>query len=167
MHRKLTAALSALALAACATPPDVAPPNGAPAEESPTSAPPASYDAPTLLAKPLPEIADALASGEVTSVQLTQAYLDRIAALDRAGPRLQSIITLNPDALEQAAAADARRANGQTLSPLDGVSILLKDNIESLDPMPTTAGSLALADNLTGRDSPRCMPESAEKRIGA
>ena len=154
MHRKLTAALSALALAACATPPHVAPPNGAPAEESPTSATPASYDAPTLLAKPLPEIADALASGEVTSVQLTQAYLDRIAALDRAGPRLQAIIALNPDALAQAAEADARRASGQALSPLDGVPILLKDNIESLDPMPTTAGSLALVDNLTGRDSP-------------
>ncbi len=115
---------------------------------------PISYEATGLIAKSLPEIVDAVAAGETTSAALTQAYLDRIAAIDRAGPQLQAVLFVNPDALAQAAASDARRARGETLGPLDGIPILLKDNIESLDPMPTTAGSLALIDNVTGRDSP-------------
>jgi amidase len=147
MHHKLIAALGALALAACATPAEAPP---APA----TPAPLASYEATGLLAKTLPELSDALANGEITSVELTQAYLDRIAAIDDAGPRLQSILAVNPDALAQAAASDARRSAGQARGPLDGIPVLLKDNIESADPMATTAGSLALKDNLTGRDSP-------------
>lgn len=154
MNHKLTAALSALALAACATPAESPPALAIAAEQPPAAIPLASYEATGHLTKTLPEIADALATGETTSVDLIQAYLARITALDRAGPRLQSIIALNPDALAQAAAADARRAAGKPLSPLDGVPILLKDNIETLDPMPTTAGSLALKDNVTGRDSP-------------
>jgi len=147
MHHKLTPALGALALAACATPTQ-APPAPAVAAE-----PLASFEATGWPAKTLPELAEALASGEVTSGQLTQAYLARIAALDDAGPRLQSILFVNPDALAQAAASDARRAAGKALGPLDGVPVLLKDNIESLDPVPTTAGSYALIDNVTGRDS--------------
>ena len=154
MNHKLTAALSALALAACATPAESPPALAITAEQPPAAMPLASYEATGHLTKTLPEIADALAAGETTSVDLIQAYLARITALDRAGPRLQSIIALNPDALAQAAAADARRAAGKPLSPLDGVPILLKDNIETLDSMPTTAGSLALKDNVTGRDSP-------------
>ncbi|MBK8199460.1 MAG: amidase [Acidobacteria bacterium] len=115
---------------------------------------PKSYVATGWTVMTLPELGEALSRGEVTSAELTQAYLDRIAAIDRAGPRLQSILALNPDALDQATASDGRRAQGQSLGPLDGVPILLKDNIETLDPMPTTAGSLALAMNDTGRDSP-------------
>lgn len=113
-----------------------------------------SYEATGIVAKTLPELADDLAAGTITSEELTQAYLDRIALLDRDGPRLQSIISLNPNALPLARASDQRRKNGEALGPLDGVPVLLKDNIESLDPMPTTAGSLALKDNITGRDSP-------------
>jgi amidase len=150
MHRKLIAALGALALAACATPAET--PLSA-AEEVPAAMPLANYEATGWPARTLPELADALASGETTSAGLTQAYLDRIAALDRAGPRLQSILAINPDALAEAETSDARRARGQSLGPLDGVPILLKDNIETLDPIPTTAGSYALIDNVTGRDS--------------
>ena len=124
-----------------------------------------SYEATGWTAKTLPELVDALAAGEVTSEQLTQAYLDRITAIDRAGPRLQSIIALNPNALPLARASDQRRANGETLGPLDGIPVLLKDNIESLDPMPTTAGSLALKDNITGRDSPLVAGLRAEGAI--
>jgi len=113
-----------------------------------------SYEATGWTARTLPEISDALIAGELTSADLVQAYLDRIARLDRDGPRLQSILVLNPDAMAQADASDARRAAGQALGPLDGVPILLKDNIETRDPMATTAGSLALKDNVTGRDSP-------------
>lgn len=113
-----------------------------------------SYVPEARLDQTLPDIVTALQSAAFTSETLTQAYLDRIDAVDRSGPRLQSVLALNPDALEQARASDARRAAGEMLGPLDGVPILLKDNIETLDPVATTAGSYALADNVTGRDSP-------------
>jgi amidase len=61
---------------------------------------------------------------------------------------------VNPRALDDARAADAARKAGRKLGPLAGVPVLLKDNIESADPMATTAGSLALKDNVTGRDAP-------------
>ena len=92
--------------------------------------------------------------GQTSSVALTRAYLARIAAMDRKGPTLRSVITLNPDALAQAKALDAERKAGRVRGPLHGVPILIKDNIETADRMPTTAGSLALKDNVTGRDAP-------------
>jgi len=95
-----------------------------------------------------------MARGQATSVSITQAYLARIAAMDRKGPSLHAVIATNPDALAQARAADARRKAGKSLGPLDGVPVLIKDNIETLDPLPTTAGSLALKDNVSGRDAP-------------
>ncbi len=113
-----------------------------------------NYAATGWINKSLPELAEALAEGEVTSEALTQDYLARIEKIDRAGPKLQSILTLNPNALDQARAVDQRRAEGETLPPLAGIPVLLKDNIESLDPMPTTAGALVLASNITERDSP-------------
>jgi amidase len=76
-----------------------------------------------------------------------QAYLDRIAAIDDAGPQLNAVIAVNPQAVEQARAAEA----GGGI--LQGRTILVKDNIETRE-LPTTAGSLALADNRTGRDAP-------------
>lgn len=105
-------------------------------------------------AKSLPEIAAALQSGDVSSEALVQAYIDRINSVDRAGPTLQSVLAVNPDALAQARDMDAKRAAGEIVGPLHGVPIILKDNIESLDNMATTAGALALKDNITGRDSP-------------
>lgn len=89
-----------------------------------------------------------------SSEAITRAYLGRIAAMDRTGPTLRSIIAINPDALAQAKASDARRRARKSLGPLDGVPILIKDNIETLDPVATTAGSLALKDNITHRDAP-------------
>lgn len=114
----------------------------------------ADYAATGLTAQSLPELAIMLDTGEATAAELTQAYLDRIDAIDRNGPRLQSVLALNPDAMAQAESSDARRAAGETLGPLDGLPILLKDNIETLDPVATTAGAFALHDNITGRDSP-------------
>ena len=113
-----------------------------------------SYTPSAVLAQTLPELSDALAAGDLTSVELVTAYQARIEAVDRSGPKLQSVLALNPNALADAEASDARRAAGETLGPLDGIPILLKDNIESLDPIATTAGALALKDNVTGRDSP-------------
>jgi amidase len=95
-----------------------------------------------------------LAAHRVTSVELVRGYEARIAALDRAGPHLNSVLILNPDAMTQAEALDAERAAKGPRGPLHGIPILVKDNIETSDPMPTTAGSLALAHNLTRRDAP-------------
>ena len=106
------------------------------------------------IAKTLPEIAAGVKAGEVSSEELVQAYIDRINRVDRDGPTLQSVLSLNPNALADARTADAKRAAGDTLGLLHGVPILLKDNIETKDPLATTAGALALKDNITGRDSP-------------
>ena len=127
-------------------------PATAPAPETPETA--EYYTASGWSAKTLPEIAAALAAGDVTSEALVETYLERIERIDRAGPTLQSVLAVNPTALDDARAADARRAAGGALGALDGVPILLKDNIESKDPLATTAGALALKDNITGRDSP-------------
>jgi amidase len=150
MHRRtgfifFALALPAIALLACT-----------PAEEraDEPQAQTVDYIPHGLLAKSLPEIAAALQSGEVTSEALVTDYLKRIDDIDRAGPTLQSILALNPDALEQAREADAKRATGEGLGPLHGVPVLLKDNIETKDNIATTAGALALKDNFTGRDSP-------------
>ncbi len=89
-----------------------------------------------------------------SSEAITRAYLARIAAMDRKGPVLRAVIAVNPQAIAQAQAADARRRAGKPLGPLDGVPLLIKDNIETADPVPTTAGSLALKANLTRRDAP-------------
>ena len=112
------------------------------------------YRATGILAKSLPEIADALNKGEITSEALVQLYLDRIDAVDKNGPTLQAILTVNPDALAEARQLDEMKAAGHVKGLLHGVPILLKDNIETKNNMPTTAGSLALKNNFTGRDSP-------------
>ena len=95
-----------------------------------------------------------MTSGAVTSERLVRSYLERIAALDDSGPTLNAVLALNPGALGAARALDAERRAGRIRGPLHGVPILLKDNIESADPMPTTAGSLALSANVTRRDAP-------------
>jgi amidase len=92
-----------------------------------------------------------MTAGKVDAAELVQAYEARITALD---PRLHSVIALNPDALAQARALDVERKAGHLRGPLHGIPILVKDNIETLDPIPTTAGSLALANNITHRDAP-------------
>jgi amidase len=100
-------------------------------------------------------LADALRNGHASSRQLVESYLARIHAIDRAGPRLNSVIELNPDALSIAAALDAELAAGRSRGPLHGIPILIKDNIDTADRMKTTAGSLALLDAPTPtRDAP-------------
>lgn len=98
------------------------------------------------------ELTEALDSGRITSVALTTAYMRRIGELDAGGPALNSVRCLNPAALEEAAAADRRRAQGAA-GPLLGIPVLIKDNIDVVG-MPTTAGSLALADARPDRDAP-------------
>ena len=83
----------------------------------------------------------AMGSGHLSSVELTIFYLRRIRALDESGPRLNSVLELNADALSMARAADSKRRMGNVLGPLHGIPILLKDNIDTGDRMQTTAGS--------------------------
>lgn len=90
------------------------------------------------------ELQARMGRGELTSHALTQAYLQRIATLDDAGPHLNAVIQTNPDALKEADARDAERKAGRVRGPLHGVPILLKDNIDAT-PMANSAGSLALA----------------------
>ncbi|MGJ3647024.1 amidase [Sphingomonas sp. GlSt437] len=118
------------------------------------STPLAAQSAPKVEEASIADLHAMMAKGEASSEAITQAYLARIAAMDRQGPVLRSVIATNPDALAQARAADARRKAGKPLGPLDGVPVLVKDNIETRDPIATTAGSLALKDNITGRDAP-------------
>ena len=94
----------------------------------------------------------ALASGRVTSVQLVHAYLARIAAYDHAGPQLNALIRVNPKAAADAARLDAERARGSVRGPLHGIPVILKDNYDTGD-MPTSAGSLALANSQPARDA--------------
>jgi amidase len=92
-------------------------------------------------------------AGALTARRLTQAYLDRIDALDRKGPALRSVIETNPDALSIADGLDAERKASGPRGPLHGIPILLKDNLDTADRMTTTAGSLALAGSIPLRDS--------------
>lgn len=89
----------------------------------------------------IPELQTRMADGSLTSSTLTRAYLRRIEKVD---PKIHSVLRTSPTALRQAAASDARHRRGETLGPLDGIPVLLKDNVNTRD-MPTTAGSLALA----------------------
>ncbi len=99
------------------------------------------------------QLQHAMAAGQVTAVELTQAYLDRIATIDRSGPKLNSVIELNPDALEIARQADQERAQGKVRGALHGIPVLVKDNLDSADKMRTSAGSLALAKGRPLQDS--------------
>jgi len=96
----------------------------------------------------------ALLSGAVTSEALTAAYLARIAHFDHHGPEYRSVLALNPGALAAARALDLERKSGKPRGVLHGIPILLKDNIETRDPVATTAGSLALARSLRPADAP-------------
>ncbi len=95
----------------------------------------------------------AMSDGRVTSEQIVRAYLERIERIDRSGPKLNSVLALNPQAVADARRLDAERKAGRVRGPLHGVSVLIKDNIEMAGPLPTTAGSLALSANVTGRDA--------------
>ena len=92
-------------------------------------------------------------AGKLSSHALVSRYLARIAAIDKRGPRLNSVIELNPDALAIAAAMDRERAANTVRGPLHGIPVLLKDNIATGDKMSTSAGSLALAGVRATRDA--------------
>jgi amidase len=97
------------------------------------------------------DLQQALAAGRTTAAALVSAYLARIEAYDRSGPRLNAVRQLNPDARAIAEALD--RSKPAQRRPLEGIPILVKDNIATADEQHTTAGSLALADARAKRDA--------------
>jgi amidase len=106
-------------------------------------------DAPWIEAT-IPQLQSLMVSGELTSRELTRAYLRRIAALN---PRLAAVIETNPDASAIAARLDRERRDGDVRGPLHGIPILVKDNIATADSMQTTAGSLALVGSRVPADA--------------
>ena len=118
----------------------------------PTSAQPASGETFTLEEATIADISRAFADGSLTCVRLTQLYIDRIAAYDDAGPRINSVATVDPDVLEVAAALDAEYARSGPRSDLHCIPVLLKDNIDTHD-MPTTNGSVILEDAIPPDDA--------------
>lgn len=101
---------------------------------------------------------------KLTSVELCEFYLKRIAEIDKSGPKLRSVIEVNPDALTIAEALDRERQENQCRGPLHGSPILVKDSIDTRDRMMTTAGSIALEGNYASRDA--CIVEKL-RRAGA
>jgi amidase len=98
----------------------------------------------------IPDLQRAMDAGRLSSVQLTRFYLRRIQELN---PRLHAVIATNPDATRLAAASDARRHRHGARGPMEGIPVLLKDNIDTRDRQPTTAGSFALAAARPARDA--------------
>jgi amidase len=99
------------------------------------------------------ELQAAMESGRLSSRRLTQAYLRRIRQIDLSGIQLNSVIEVNPDALDIARELDAERRQGKVRGPLHGIPILVKDNFATRDRMETTAGSLALLGAEVPRDA--------------
>lgn len=99
------------------------------------------------------ELQDRMHAKKLTSRSLCEIYLKRIAAIDKNGPALNAIIELNPDALAIADRLDKERTAGKLRGPLHGIPVLIKDNINTGDRMHTTAGALAIADNIASKDA--------------
>lgn len=140
MFKKFTALILVIALSACAA-------------EKPAE-PEVSIDNFELDEITVSDLGDAYDSGKYTSTQVVELYLSRIEALNKVGPHLNAVIIVNPDALKIAAELDAERADSGSRGPMHGIPILLKDNINTKDNMPTTAGSIALIENYAANDAP-------------
>lgn len=98
------------------------------------------------------EIQQAFEENRLSSVELVKGYLERIEKFDKNGPKINSVLSINPDALKIAAELDEMRGQeGQ--GPLYGIPVLLKDNIDTVDQMPTTAGAIALQHNFAQQDA--------------
>jgi amidase len=117
------------------------------------AAPPASCPPFELSELGIAELREGLAKKRWTATRLAGLYLARIASLDRRGPELRAMIAVNPGALAIAADLDRELAAGRSRGPLHGIPVVVKDNLDTHDRMPTTAGSLALAESFAARDA--------------
>jgi amidase len=91
--------------------------------------------------------------GKYTVTDVVNTYIDRIMAIDKDGPKLNSIIEVNPDAVQIAQEIDRQLAAGKTMGPLCGIPVILKDNIDTHDRMATTAGATALSSSFPKKES--------------
>jgi len=101
----------------------------------------------------IPDLQKKMETGEFTSHKITQLYLKRIAEIDKAGPKLNAVIEINPEALEIAKSMDQERKMGKLRGPLHGIPVLIKDNISTGDKMMTTAGALAMSGHIASEDA--------------
>lgn len=99
------------------------------------------------------ELQQKMQRGDLTSRSITEMYLNQIDKIDKSGPKINSIIELNPDALSIADQLDKERSEGKVRGPLHGIPVLIKDNIDTGDKMMTTAGALALEGNIASKDA--------------
>ncbi|TVY07293.1 amidase family protein [Paenibacillus cremeus] len=99
------------------------------------------------------ELQEAMESGRLTAAALVKSCIARIAAYDKQGPKLNSVLELNPDAVAIAEALDHERKRQGARGPLHGIPVLLKDNIDTGDKMHTSAGSIALAEHYAAQDA--------------
>ncbi|ACB85517.1 amidase family protein [Natranaerobius thermophilus] len=106
-----------------------------------------------LLETTVDELQDYMEKGEITSRDLVLMYQNRIACLDQDGPKINSIIEMNPEALQIAQALDRERKYKGPRSKLHGIPVLLKDNIDTEDKMRTSAGSIALEEHVAREDA--------------
>lgn len=106
-----------------------------------------------ILSMTILDMQQAMEQGTLTSYELVLFYLDRIATIDQGDPKYNSVFTINPDALFIAQALDKERANGQVRSLMHGIPVLLKDNINTGDKQPTTAGANILKNHIAKKDA--------------
>jgi amidase len=99
------------------------------------------------------DLQERMESGELTARRLAELYTERIDEVDKNSPYINSVIELNPDALEIADSLDTERKAGKIRGSLHGIPILIKDNIDTADRMQTTAGSLALEGHIAAKDA--------------
>ncbi|HEX4966177.1 MAG TPA: amidase [Thermoanaerobaculia bacterium] len=114
------------------------------AAEEAAAAPEPAHGSFTVVEASIADLQAAMTHGRVTSLDLVNQYLDRIARFDQGGPRVNSVLELNPEARKIARALDAERKKNGPRGPLHGIPVMLKGNIDTGDQMSTTAGSLAL-----------------------
>src|SRR3979490_2698669 len=151
-RRGFLGAVGALGIVGGAGGPAFAPGGAVPQAAAGTSGPQHREDSFELEEATIADIAAAFDSGALTCVKLTQLYLARIAAYEDAGIRLNSITTINPDALRTAAELDRERQRSGPRSPLHGIPVLLKDNVDTFD-MPTSNGSVILKNSIPSDDA--------------
>jgi amidase len=106
----------------------------------------------TVVEKTAAQLQDAMRRGDITSEDIVREYLIRLAAYDRNGPHLRAMLALNPRAIHEARGLDAERAAGNVRSPLHGIPVAFKDNIDVLG-LPTTGGAFALVEHQPRLDS--------------
>jgi amidase len=124
-------------------------------EKSETAVTTSAQPAPgfTLEELTIAELQEKMTKGDLTARSIAEAYLSRIESIDKAGPKLNSVIEVNPEALAIADKLDEERRNNRIRGPLHGIPILIKDNINTADKMMTTAGSLALSGHHPATDA--------------